>query len=490
MLKRAGTPSVVGRVAGVSSPSSLFQHARRLNSHANYSTGKALPELPPTTHTPERYTGPSLEEVTRQRKTYLSPALFHYYRKPVMVVEGRMQYLWDHTGKRYLDAIGGIVTVSVGHCHPKVVEAGAEQLRKLQHTTAIYYHPQQAAFAEELAEKMPGDLKVVYFTNSGSEANDLATLLARAHTGNFDMICLRNCYHGMSMNTMGITGLHTWKYNQPQGFGFHHALNPNTYRGPFGPDVPEVGKKYADDVKDLIQTATSGTIAGFICEPIQGVGGSVVPPDGYLKHVYKHVRDHKGVAIADEVQTGFGRLGTHYWGFQSHGVMPDIVTMAKGIGNGTPLAAVVTTPEIAKSLTQRIHFNTFGGNPVSCAMGRAVLKVIQEEGIQENALSIGDYLKKGLKELQGKHPLIGEVRGKGLMLGVELVKDRSTKEPAAAETANIFEKAKDMGLLLGKGGLFGNVFRIKPPMCLNKRDADFLLQVLDICFTEEEKAAK
>jgi len=213
----------------------------------------------------------------------------------------------------------------------------------------------------------------------------------------------------------------------------------------------------------------------------------VVLPDGYLKEVYAHVRKAGGLCVADEVQTGFARLGTHYWGFQTQGVVPDIVSMAKGIGNGAPLAAVVTTPEVAKALKQRIHFNTYGGNPVSCAIGRAVLKVIDEEGIQQRALELGDYFKKALCDLQSRHKLIGDVRGKGLMLGMELVKDRKTKEPASAETADIFERAKDYGLLIGKGGLFGNVFRIKPPMCLTKKDIDFAVEVLDLCFRDQEK---
>jgi alanine-glyoxylate transaminase/(R)-3-amino-2-methylpropionate-pyruvate transaminase len=254
---------------------------------------------------------------------------------------------------------------------------------------------------------------------------------------------------------------------------------PDTYRGPYGKDDAEAGRKYADDVKNLIQFGTSGQVAGFIAESIQGVGGSVVFPDGYLRHAYAHVRTAGGICIADEVQTGFGRTGTHYWGFETQGVIPDLVTMAKGIGNGCPLAAVVTTPTIARAIATRIHFNTFGGNPVSCAQGRAVLEVIEREGLQANALKIGHQLKTGLQRLANKHALIGDVRGLGLMLGVELVKDRTTKEPARDECAAVFEKARDLGLLIGKGGLWGNTLRIKPPMCLTSADADFLLDVLD-----------
>ncbi|GAB4819560.1 hypothetical protein N2152v2_006606 [Parachlorella kessleri] len=441
-----------------------------------------LPELPPFEFKPPAYTGPSKEEVLATRKQFLSPAIFHHFKKPVMIVDGKMQYLFDETGRRYLDAFAGIVTVSVGHCHPKVNEAIIEQTLRLQHTTTIYLHDQVALYAKELAERMPGDLKVCYFVNSGSEANDMAITLARLYTGNYDLLCLRNAYHGLSEATMGLLGQHTWKVGIPQGFGVHHALNPDPYRGVFDNDGPA----YARDVKDLIQSATPGKVAGFIHETIQGVGGATPLADGYLPEVYKMVREAGGVCIADEVQTGFGRTGSHYWGFETQGVVPDIVTMAKGIGNGLPLAAVVTTPQIAEVLARRLHFNTFGGNPVCSAGGRAVLRVVDEENIQQNAAEVGDHLMKGLRRLQasvarqsGKHDIIGDVRGQGLMVGVELVKDRITKEPATAEVAAVFEACKDMGLLLGKGGLAGNVFRIKPPMCITKPDMDFLLEVMD-----------
>lgn len=425
------------------------------------------------------YDGPSPAEVLEMRKDFVNPAIFHYYKKPVMIVEGKAQYLYDETGRRYLDGFGGIVTVSVGHCHPEVVKAANLQNETIQHTTTIYLNPGIALYAKELAAKMPGDLKVCYFVNSGSEANDLAVLMARAYTGNYDLVALRNAYHGGSPGTMALTSHHTWKFNVPHSFGVQHARMPDPYRGPFGMDDPDAGEKYAADIAETIQFGTSGRIAGFIAESIQGVGGSVVFPDGYLKHAYAHARAAGALCIADEVQAGFGRTGTHFWGFETQGVMPDIVTMAKGIGNGCPLAAVVTTPEIAKSLASRIHFNTFGGNPVSCAQGRAVLRVIENEGLQANCLNIGAYLTAGFEKLAGKHSIIGQVRGKGLMLGVELVKDRSTKTPAREECAEVFERCKDLGLLIGKGGLWGNTLRIKPPMCIHQADADFMLEVID-----------
>jgi alanine-glyoxylate transaminase/(R)-3-amino-2-methylpropionate-pyruvate transaminase len=278
---------------------------------------------------------------------------------------------------------------------------------------------------------------------------------------------------------MGTTGNRGWKFNVPHSFGVHHAITPDPYRGLWGRDDADAGRKYATDVKNLIDFATSGQVAAFIAESIQGVGGCVVFPDGYLNHAYEHVRAAGGLCIADEVQAGFGRTGTHYWGFETQDVIPDIVTMAKGIGNGCPLGAVVATPKIAAALAQRTHFNTFGGNPVVCAQGSAVLDVIDREKLQANSLKIGNRILAGLSKLKEKHNIIGDVRGKGLLLGIELVKDRQSKEPAREECGQVMETCKDMGLLLGKGGLWGQTIRFSPPMCVNEQDADFLLEVLD-----------
>ncbi|PTX91713.1 aminotransferase class III-fold pyridoxal phosphate-dependent enzyme [Opitutus sp. ER46] len=441
---------------------------------------KPIP-LPPCPYQPQPYTGPGAAEVLEVRQRHLSPALFHYYRRPLMIVEGHGQWLFDETGRRYLDALGGIVSISVGHCHPHVVAAVNAQNERLQHTTTIYLHPNVALYARDLAARFPGDLKVVYFVNSGSEANDLAVLMARAYTGNYDMIALRNGYHGGSQSTMSLTSHQTWKFNVPHSFGAQHAQLPDLYRGPYGKDDPEAGRKYAADVADLLQYATSGRVAGFIAESIQGVGGAVVFPEGYLRHAYAHVRAAGGLCIADEVQAGFGRTGTHFWGFETQGVIPDIVTLAKGIGNGVTLGAVVTTPQIAQALTQRHHFNTFGGNPVACAAGRAVLEVIARERLQENALRVGARLKAGLVGLAAKYPRVGDVRGLGLLLGIELVKDRATKEPAPEACLEVFELAREHGLLLGKAGLRSNTLRITPPLCLTADDADFIVSVLDAC---------
>lgn len=437
------------------------------------------PSLPPSPYVPKPYCGPSAEDVLALRRQHLNPVIFHYYRKPIMIVEGKAQWLFDETGRRYLDGFGGIATVGLGHCHPEVVEAARVQSETISHTTSIYLNPELALYAKELAARMPGDLKRVYLVNSGSEANDLAVLMARAFTGSFDVIALRNGYHGGTSGTMGLTSHSTWKYNVPHTFGVQHAVAPDTFRGPYGANDPEAGKKYAADVESLIQFGTSGRIAAFIAESVQGVAGAVVYPTGYLKHAFAHARAAGGVCISDEVQSGFGRTGEHYWSFETQGVVPDIVTMAKGIGNGYPLAAVVTTPRIAEAMLSRAHFNTFGGNPVSCAIGRAVLRVIDKEGLQKNSLEVGGYLKAKLQGLAAKHSIIGDVRGLGLLLGVELVKDRVTKEPAKEACLEVFEKARELGLLIGKGGLWGNTLRITPPMCITREDADFLVAVLD-----------
>uniref|UniRef100_A0A2N9HKY8 alanine--glyoxylate transaminase n=1 Tax=Fagus sylvatica TaxID=28930 RepID=A0A2N9HKY8_FAGSY len=435
----------------------------------------SVPKMPPFDYSPPPYNGPTVDEILAKRKAYLSPSLLHFYKKPLNVVDGKRQYLFDDEGRRYLDAFGGIATVGCGHCHPDVVDAIVNQTRRLQHSTVLYLNSAITDFAEALASKLPGDLKVVFFTNSGTEANELALLMAKLYTGSHDIISLRNSYHGNAAGTMGATGQSIWKFNVVQTGGVHHAMNPDPYRGVFGSD----GEKYAKDVQDLIEFGTSGNVAAFVSEAIQGVGGIVELAPGYLPAVYSSIKKAGGLCIADEVQAGFARTGSHFWSFEAQGVVPDIVTMAKGIGNGIPLGAVVTTPEIAKVLTRRSYFNTFGGNPVCTAAGLAVLRVIEKEKLQENAHVVGSYLKDRLTVLKNKYEIIGDVRGRGFMQGVELVTDRQEKTPAKAEILHVMDKMKELGVLIGKGGYYGNVFRITPPLCFTKKDADFLVDAMD-----------
>ncbi|HYC30673.1 MAG TPA: aspartate aminotransferase family protein, partial [Gemmatimonadales bacterium] len=394
-------------------------------------------EMPPFDYRPAPYRGPSREDVLALRREHVNPAVFTLYRDPLMIVDGRMQYLFDETGRRYLDLFGGIVTVSCGHCHPRIVARIQEQVARLQHATTIYLHPNLPELARRLAAKMPEGLDVTYFVNSGSEANDLAVTMARLYTGNTDVIAVRNGYHGGSPAAMGLTSHHTWKYPVLQGTNVHHVECPEPYRSSRGGTPEAIAAAAAGDIRELIRYSTPGRIAAFIAEPIQGVGGVTMGAPNYFREAYRVVREHGGLCIADEVQTGFGRTGAHYWGFQNFGVEPDIVTMAKGFGNGVPLAAVTTRREIAEVLSQRLHFNTFGGNPVSMAAGLAVMDVIEEDGLQENARVVGARLLEGLRRLQRRHTLVGDVRGLGLMLGVELVSDPATRAPATAETLEV-----------------------------------------------------
>ena len=444
---------------------------------------RPLLAMPPFDYRPRPYTGPTRQEVLALRQRHVNPAVFTLYREPLMIVEGKMQYLFDETGRRYLDLFGGIVTVSCGHCHPKVLRRIQEQIATVQHTTTIYLHPNLALLAEKLASKMPPGLDVTYFVNSGSEANDLAITMAQLFTGNSDVIAVRNGYHGGSPGSQELTSLHTWKYPVPGRSAVHHAVCPDPGVTHRAESRDTAAREAAEDIRDLIRFSTPGKIAAFIAEPIQGVGGVSRGGPNYFREAYAIAREHGGVCIADEVQTGFGRTGEHYWGFENFGVVPDIVTMAKGFGNGMPLAAVTTRREIAESLAQRLHFNTFGGNPVSMAAGLAVLDVIDEEGLQENARKVGGRLLRGLRRLGEEHAIAGEARGMGLMLGLELVTDRATGSPATAQTLEVLEAAREMGVLIGKGGLTGNVLRIKPPMCITAEDVDFALDVLDRALT-------
>jgi len=463
-------------------PSSAFSAGR------NYATGKG------------KYEGLSYDRVTKIRAERLNPSAnaTAYYKQPLLITRGENQYLWDVEGRKYLDLFAGIVTVSVGHCHPKVNEAAKKQMDTLWHTTTIYMTSPVHEYAEKLTAKLPDKLKVCYFVNSGSEANDLALMLCRLHTGNYDIVSLRNAYHGLTNSVMGITNIGTWKQPTPTSFGIHRTVNADPYRGPWGgarcrdspiqtdrqcdckPGQCKASDEYVNQLEDLLNHGVPKKgVAGFIIESIQGVGGSVQYPKGYVKRAFDLIRARGGICISDEVQTGFGRTGDHFWGFEAHDVVPDIVTMAKGIGNGFPMGAVVTTAEVAKSLTFATHFNTFGGNPVACAVGSAVLDVIEEEGLQKNSLEVGTHFLQRLAELKKEIRQIGDVRGKGLMIGMEMVEDRETKKPLEIEKIQAaFNKMKDYGVLVGLGGLHRNVFRIKPPMTITKADADMAVDVM------------
>ncbi|XP_054748284.1 alanine--glyoxylate aminotransferase 2, mitochondrial-like [Lytechinus pictus] len=469
---------------------------RTVHGVAKQQTFPDAPEIPPCDHQPNKYEGMSYEDARQVRNESINPALFTYYRNPVMLHHGKMQWLWDVAGKRYLDLFGGIVTVSVGHCHPHVTDALVKQAHNLWHTTNIYMHPAIHQYAKDLRAKLPEHLNVIYFVNSGTDANDMAVQMARMYTGSYDVISFRNAYHGASPNLLGLTAMSSWIYPIPSGFGMRNTMNADCYRGLWGGkfcrDSPvqtdrdcdctvecKAKDLYLEQYAEVLRYSTGKKIAGFFAEGIQGVGGTVQYPKGLLAEMYKLTREKGGVCISDEVQTGFGRLGSHFWGFESHGIMPDIVTMAKGIGNGFPLGAVVTTSEIAATMKEALHFNTYGGNPLSCAVGSAVLEVIDNEGLQANSENVGTHLLLELAKLRDEFEVVGDVRGKGLMIGMEMVADKETRAPLPPdEMMDIWEDTKEMGLLIGKGGFYGQVFRIKPPMCITKDDADFTVAVI------------
>jgi len=429
---------------------------------------------------------PSKAETLAARQRTLGRNLSVSYRRPLKIVRGWMQNLIDEAGRVYLDVYNNVPLV--GHSHPRVVRAVQEQMALLN-TNTRYLHDNLVRYAGRLADLMPDPLRVCYVLNSASEANELALRLARTHTGREDVVVLESAYHG---HTTGLIDISPYKFDGPGGRGrkpwVHVAPLPDDYRGPFKRDDPEAGRKYAAAVGRLIaeEAAPRGGPAAFIAETLPSVAGQIVLPPGYLAEAYRHVRAAGGICIADEVQVGFGRLGTRFWGFETQGVVPDVVVLGKPIGNGFPLAAVVTTEAIAGSFANGMEFfSTFGGNPVASAAGLAVLDVMAEERLQERARRVGDHLKAGLKGLAERHALIGDVRGSGLFLGVELVRDRRTLEPAAAEAAYVVERLRDLGILAGTEGPLHNVIKIRPPLCIGEADADLFVSVLDGILSED-----
>ena len=414
-----------------------------------------------------------LDRLLAARRHSIGPSLGLSYDRALHITHGWKQHLYDAYGRAYLDCVNNVT--HVGHGHPRVLEAAARQMSRLN-TNTRYLNRLLTDYAARLTATLPPPLSVVYLVCSGSEANELALRLARAHTGRHDVICVDAAYHG---NTTTLIDISPYKFNGPGGRGrqpwVHMAPLPDVYRGPYrGPDA---GARYAAHVSEL---AHGHEVAAFICESAVGCGGQTILPEGFLHHACDEVRATGSVCISDEVQTGFGRAGSDFWMFQTQGVVPDIVTMGKPIGNGHPMGAVVTTPEIAKSFDNGMeYFNTFGGNPVSCAVGLAVLDIIRDERLQENARDTGAFFLAGLRELASRHPSIGDVRGLGLFIGIELVRDRETREPAPEETSQAVNRMKDGGILLSIDGPHHNVIKIKPPMVFGKSDAERVCRELD-----------
>jgi len=421
------------------------------------------------------------DEVIAKYKQYLFPSVTTYFTDPLVTDRASMQYLWDTEGKQYLDFFGGIVTISAGHSNARITSKIKAQVDRLQHASTVLPNQNVVALAETLARLAPGEISKSYFTNSGTEANEMAVQLARLHSGHFEIVALRHGYSGRSQLAQSLTAMNTWRASLPGAFGVVHAMNPYCYRCPFGLSYPECDLRCARDVENVVQTTTSGAVAGFIAEPIQGLGGFITPPPEYFKIVFNIVKKYGGDFISDEVQTAWGRTGRKWFGIEHWEVTPDIITSAKGLGNGVPVGLTMTRPEIANSF-KGLQISTFGGNPVTSVAAKATIDLIEEDNLLENAHAVGNYFRQGLEGLKEKYALIGDVRGMGLMQGLELVKDRKTKEPAAQETNRLLDEARRAGLIIGKGGLWGNVIRMSPPLNIGKADVDEAIRMLGQAF--------
>lgn len=429
----------------------------------------------------------STQSIIDKRDQYYaaSQRAFVPYQKPLILKKGKMQYCWDEKGNKLIDLLGMNLCISVGHAHPKVVEAVTEQVQELTHCTTMFHHPVPAHLAEELAATMPkGHEWAVHFTNSGAEAIDLALMMARAATGNHDVIALRNSYHGATYGAQALTGVQGFRHNISQVPNISFAVEPNQYRGVFGQSV----EPYLTEIDNTIAYTTSGSLAGMFIESVQGYGGIIQMPEGYLKGAAEKVRAAGGLLIMDEVQSGFGKTGEAMWCFDSHGVVPDMMVIAKGLGNGIPIGALVVKKEIAESMAGKLLFHTYGANPVACAAARAVLEVIEEDDMIANVRTVGAKLHEGLQHLASRYDIIGDVRGRGFMQAIELVKNRETKEPAPDHTAYVFERTREHGLIMSKSGTFKNVLRMVPPLCLQMEDVQPVVDALDRSFADLAKA--
>ena len=425
------------------------------------------------------------EEINRKQKEFIFPSVTNYFADPVPMDHASMQHVWDVEGKKYLDFFGGIVTVSVGHCNPRVIEKTKAQIDKLQHVSTCFPNEPMVTLAEKLAQITPGALKKSFFTNSGTEANETAIQSARMHTGNFEVVALRHGYSGRSSLTRGLTGMNTWRRGTIE-VGIVHAMNPYCYRCPLGLTYPSCEVACVKDIENVIQFSTTGRIAAFLAEPIQGVAGFITPPKEYFKMAFSIVKQYGADFISDEVQTAWGRTGKKWFGIEHWEVEPDIITSAKGLGNGVPIGLTIAKPEIADSF-QGLTISTFGGNPVTSVTAKAVIDIIEEDDLRTNAHVVGSYFRQKLDELKDKHLLIGDVRGMGLLLALELVEDRATKKPSPAGTNAIMEEARKRGLLIGKGGFYGNVLRMSPPLNISKADVDEAARILDESFAALNK---
>ena len=424
------------------------------------------------------------DEIILASERYLFPAVAHYFKERLVISRAKDQYVWDADGRQYLDFFGGIATISVGHLNDKVRAKVHEQADTLHHVSTLYATEPQASLAETVASLTPGGaLTKSFFTNSGTEANETAIMLARCYTGRSEIVALRHGYHGRTALGTTLAGQGIWRGNTAPQPGVVHAHNAYCYRCPFGLSYPSCEVKCAQDVENVIQTTTTGQIAGFIAEPIQGSGGFITPPKEYFSIVHEIVKRYGGIFISDEVQTGSGRTGGRWFGIEQYDVVPDVMTAAKGIANGLPLGLTVARPEVADSM-RFLTLSTFGGSPISVAAAAAVIDYVREQDLLTNSEEVGGFLRARLEELQRKHPLIGDVRGMGLMQALELVKDRETKQPAAEETMEVLEAARRNGLLVGKGGLYGNVIRICPPLNIARSDVDEFVTLLDISLSE------